>query len=60
MADTFDDMQFSKHHSSCVKFTPAQYRIMYNVPDTALLSIALNDMTIWYKEEDYYYKCTDE
>ena len=56
MANTFDDMQLNKHRSSCIKFTPAQYRIMYNVPDTTPPSKALNNMTIWYEEEGYYYK----
>ena len=31
MANIFDDMQFNKDNSSCVKLTPAQYRIMYYV-----------------------------
>ena len=55
MASIFDDMQFSKHHSSCVRLTPIQYKIMYHVrySDIPLLQ-SLKDMEDWALDESYY------
>ena len=55
MASIFDDMQFSKHHSSCVRLTPIQYKIMYHVrySNISLLQ-SLKDMEEWALDESYY------
>ena len=55
MANIFDDMQFSKHHSSCVMLTPIQYKIMYHVrySNISLLQ-SLKDMEEWALDESYY------
>ena len=55
MASIFDDMQFSKHHSSCVRLTPIQYKIMYHVyySNISLLQ-SLKDMEDWALDESYY------
>ena len=55
MANTFDNMQFSKHRSSCVRLTPLQYTIMYHVrySNISLLQ-SLKDMESWVLDESYY------
>ena len=55
MASIFDDMQFSKHHSSCVRLTPIQYKIMYHVyySNISLLH-SVKDMEEWAIDESYY------
>ena len=55
MANTFDNMQFSKHRSSCVRLTPIQYTIMYHVrySNISLLQ-SLKDMESWALDESYY------
>ena len=55
MANIFDDMQFNKDNSSCVKLTPAQYRIMYYVRYTApLLESLKDDLEGWYRDDSLY------
>ena len=55
MANIFDDMQFSKHHSSCVRLTPIQYKIMYHVRYSNIsLFQSLEDMEEWALDESYY------
>ena len=55
MASIFDDMQFSKHHGSCVRLTPIQYKIMYHVRYSNIsLLHSLEDMEKWAFDESYY------
>ena len=55
MANTFDDMQYNKHGTICVKFTPAQYWIMYSIKyNNKSMSESLTDMKQWYKDKNYY------
>ena len=55
MANIFDDMQFNKDNSTCVKLTPAQYRIMYYVRYTApLLESLKDDLQGWYRDDSLY------
>ena len=55
MANIFDDMQFNKDYSRCVKLTPAQYRIMYYVRYTApLLESLKDDLEGWYRDDSLY------
>ena len=55
MANIFDDMQFNKDNSRCVKLTPAQYRIMYYVRYTApLLESLKDDLHGWYLNPGLY------
>ena len=55
MANTFDDMEFNEYRSSCVKFTPFQYKIMYYVQynNTSPLE-SLKDMEKWAILRSYY------
>ena len=55
MANIFDDMQFNKDNSRCVKLTPAQYRIMYYVRYTdPLLESLKDDLQGWYRDDSLY------
>ena len=55
VANIFDDMQFNKDNSSCVKLTPAQYRIMYYVRYTApLLESLKDDFQGWHRDDSLY------
>ena len=55
MANIFDDMQFNKDNSRCVKLTPAQYRIMYYVRNTApLLKSLKHHLEGWYRDDSLY------
>ena len=55
MANIFDDMQFNKDNSRCVKLTPAQYRIMYYVQyTTPLLESLKDDLQGWYRDDSLY------
>ena len=60
LANVFNDMEFIKNNSRCVKLTTAQYRIMYYVRYTALLLESLeDDFEDWYLNEKLY-EYTDE
>ena len=53
MATTLDDIQYIRDHSSCVRLTAAQYRIMYYAKfeqDNA----AKDFMDDWARNEEYY------
>ena len=54
MANMFDDMQFNKDNSRCVKLTPAQYRIMYYARKTSPLLESLNQLEGWYRDDSLY------
>ena len=54
MANMFDDMQFNKDNSRCVKLTPAQYRIMYYARKTSPLLESLNQLERWYRDDSLY------
>ena len=55
MANTFDDMQFNKYNSRCVKLTPAQYRIMYYARKASpLLKSLKHDLEGWYRDDSSY------
>ena len=55
MADIFDDMQFNKDNSRCVKLTPAQYRIMYYAQKTSpLLKSLKHHLERWYRDDSLY------
>ena len=57
MANIFDDMQFNKHDSRCVTFTPAQYKIIYSIQYATipLLKSLRQDMERWYFAHYYEY-----
>ena len=55
LANVFNDMEFVKNNSRCVKLTPAQYRIMYYVRYTApLLESLEDDLQGWYLDDKLY------
>ena len=57
MAISFDDIQYNRDHSRCVRLTEAQYRIMYYIqhPNTSLKQ-ALEDIKEFWNSTDGDYK----
>ena len=57
MAISFDDIQYNRDHSRCVRLTAAQYRIMYYIqhPNTSLKQ-ALEDIKEFWNSTDGDYK----
>ena len=53
MATAFDDIQYNRNHSRCVRLTAAQYRIMYYIqhPNTSLKQ-ALKDIKEFWNSTD--------
>ena len=60
MATAFDDIQYNRNHSRCVRLTAAQYRIMYYIqhPNTSLKQ-ALKDIKEFWNSTDGDYKHED-
>ena len=60
MATAFDDIQYNRNHSTCVRLTAAQYRIMYYIqhPNTSLKQ-ALKDIKELWNSTDGDYKHQD-
>ena len=62
MATAFDDIQYNRDHSRCVRLTAVQYRIMYNIqhPNTSLKQALKDIKEVWnstdgdYKHEDLH------
>ena len=62
MATAFDDIQYNRDHSRCVRLTAAQYRIMYYIqhPNTSLKQALKDIKEVWnstdgdYKHEDLH------
>ena len=57
MATAFDDIQYNRNHSRCIRLTAAQYRIMYYIqhPNTSLKQ-ALKDIKEFWNSTDGDYK----
>ena len=60
MATAFDDIQYNRNHSRCIRLTAAQYRIMYYIqhPNTSLKQ-ALKDIKEFWNSTDGDYKHED-
>ena len=50
MADSFNDIEISITNKRCVKFAPAQYKIMYYAKYTSLLEILTDYSSGWYQD----------
>ena len=57
MANIFDDIQVGKHSSSCVTFTPDEFKTIYKYieyTNTSLLQAILDMATPWASDPNYY------
>ena len=57
MANIFDDLQVVKHSSSCVRFTPDEYKTIYKYikyTNTLLLQAIFDMAHFWVNDEDSY------
>jgi len=50
MANSFNDIEISITNKRCVKFAPAQYKIMYYAKYTSLLEILTDYSSGWYQD----------
>ena len=57
MANVFDDLQVGKHSSSCVRFTPDEFKTIYKYieyTNTSLLQAIFDMAHFWVNDEDNY------
>ena len=57
IANTFDDLQVVKHSSSCVTFTPDEFKTIYKYikyTNTSLLQAIIDSAFFWINDEDIY------
>ena len=57
IANTFDDIQVVKHSSSCVTFTPDEFKTIYKYikyTNTSLLQAIIDMANFWINDEDSY------
>ena len=63
IANTFDDLQVVKHSSSCVTFTPDEFKTIYKYikyTNTSLLQAISDSALFWVNDEDIYEYLTDK
>ena len=63
IANTFDDLQVVKHSSSCVRFTPDEFKTIYKYikyTNTSLLQAISDSAHFWVNDEDIYEYLTDK
>ena len=63
IANTFDDLQVVKHSSSCVRFTPDEFKTIYKYikyTNTSLLQAISDSAYFWVNDEDIYEYLTDK
>ena len=63
IANIFDDIQVVKHSSSCVTFTPDEFKTIYKYikyTNTSLLQAIIDMANFWVNDEDIYEYLTDK